>query len=69
MIPDSKIGMKTKIAFNQMRQLSNHRTWMLKVSAALDKAGLGQALDTTLDDDEKLKHLLRRAHGFNVNLI
>lgn len=43
MSPDNANGMEDRIAFNQVLKLSNRETSLRRASAALDKAGLGEA--------------------------
>ena len=70
MSPENVIGMENRVAFNQVLKLSNRKTWNLRAKAALDKAGLGEALEKALDEtDDKLRNVHRRARTYVVELL
>lgn len=51
MSPDNVMGVETQVAYSQVLKVSNRKTWILRARAALDKAGLGEALEKALDED------------------
>lgn len=51
-----------------MLKLSNRKPWILRVSAALDKAGFGEVLKKVLDS-ENLKNIHRQARAYVVELL